>query len=334
MRLRAKEIGVDDLSSLRLKVYTIGYPVEGETILGLFKDSGRTLYSFLIDSYINEKVWYSHVDHLLHKEHTDGIDSFIWTHPDKDHSLDIPRLLDTYDKQRKAQVFLPDIEHLDGIKPVAKATCAYLYDRYSQRGSRRYQVSVVSVDQNEESRTLESLEFFEKGRPFGERLRCKFCFLAPISQFVDRNRHYGLQENYNIFSIVMALNINGRNLLFCGDVEDKSAKLIDDGFLHNVAYVKIPHHTSPSTKGFYQRLLGVPVTEVVAATTVFRKKNLPDEKLLKSYEKICKELYSTGSDAVHSFGSIETTFKLSDMTSITETSGSGKLIYKRVNPYQ
>lgn len=239
MRQRAKEIGVEDLSSLSLKVYTIGYPVEGETILGLFKDGKRTLYSFLIDSYINESVWYSHVDHLLHEEQADGIDVFIWTHPDKDHSLDIPRLLDTYDKQRKAQVFMPDIEHLEGIRPVAKATRAYLYDRYSQKGSRRYQVSVVSVDQNEESRTLESLTFYEKGRPIGERLRCKFCFLAPISQFVDRNQHYGLQENYNIFSIVLALNINGNNFLFCGDVEDKSAKLIDDGFLHNVAYVNL-----------------------------------------------------------------------------------------------
>ena len=103
MRQRAKEIGVEDLSSLSLKVYTIGYPVEGETILGLFKDGKRTLYSFLIDSYINESVWYSHVDHLLHEEQADGIDVFIWTHPDKDHSLDIPRLLDTYDKQRKAR---------------------------------------------------------------------------------------------------------------------------------------------------------------------------------------------------------------------------------------
>jgi len=324
------EIPVNDFSSLTLHIYTIGYPLEGESILGLFKDREKTLFSFLIDSYINEDVWYSHVDHLLNKEQADGIDMFIWTHPDTDHSLDIPRLLDTYDKKRKAQVYLPDIEHLKDVKSVIDATRSYLFNKYSNRGSQKYQVSVVSVDKDEEARVLFTLSFKERGRGIPKNFACKFCFLAPISQFVDRGKHFDMQTDYNTFSVVLALNVNGSNLLFCGDLEDKSARLIDEGFLHNVVYLKIPHHTSLTTKDFFRRMLSISASDVVGTTTVFRKKNLPNKKLLKSYEKICKELYCTGSKHGEKFGCIETIFNLLDMSSASNKEGSGELVYKKV----
>lgn len=328
---KRKEILVDDFSSLTLHIYIVGYPVEGESILGMFKNGKKTLFTFLIDSYINEDDWYSHVDHLLNQEYADGIDMFIWTHPDTDHSLDIPRLLDTYDKKRKAHVYLPDIEHLKGVKPVIDATRSYLYNKYSQKGSQKYQVSVVSVDKDEEARTLFTLVFKDKRLGFPQKLACKFCFLSPISQFVDRGKHFDMQTGYNTFSVVLALNINGSNLLFCGDLEDKSARLIDEGFLHNVVYLKIPHHTSRTTKDFFIRMLSVHANDVVATTTVFRRKNLPDAKLLKSYEKICKELYCTGSKQGEKFGCIETKFNLLDMNSASNWEGSGELVYKKVN---
>ena len=328
---KRKEIPVDDFSSLTLHIYTVGYPVEGESILGVFKEGKKALFTFLIDSYINEHDWYSHVDHLLNKEHAYSVDMFIWTHPDTDHSLDIPRLLDTYDKKRNAQVYLPDIEHLKDVKPVIDATRSYLYNKYSNKGSQKYQVSVVTVDKDEEARTLFTLIFANKGLGFPKVLACKFCFLSPISQFVDRGKHFDMQTGYNTFSVVLALNVNGSNLLFCGDLEDKSARLIDEGFLHNVVYLKIPHHTSLTTKDFFGRMLSIPTSDVIATTTVFRKKNLPNTKLLKSYEKICKELYCTGSKHGEKYGCIETTFNLLDMSSASNREGSGELVYKKVN---
>lgn len=326
---KLREISVDDFIGLTLHIYVIGYPVEGESILGMFKDREKTLFTFLIDSYINEYDWYSHVDNLLNQENADGVDMFIWTHPDTDHSLDIPRLLDTYDKKRKAQVYLPDIEHLKNVSPVINATRSYLYNRYSNKGSQKYQVSVVSVDQDEEARTLFILRFKNKGQGILPDIVCKFCFLSPISQFVDRGKHFDMQTGYNTFSVVLALNVNGRNLLFCGDLEDKSARLIDEGFLHNVVYLKIPHHTSLTTKDFFRRMLSIPNSDVVATTTVFRKKNLPNIKLLKSYEKICKELYCTGSKQGEKYGCIETIFNLLDMSSASNMEGSGELVYNK-----
>ena len=43
---KRKEIPVDDFSSLTLHIYTVGYPVEGESILGVFKDGKKALFTF------------------------------------------------------------------------------------------------------------------------------------------------------------------------------------------------------------------------------------------------------------------------------------------------
>lgn len=42
---------INDFQELKLRVFTIGYPLEGESIIGVIDDGDKHLFSFVIDSY-------------------------------------------------------------------------------------------------------------------------------------------------------------------------------------------------------------------------------------------------------------------------------------------
>lgn len=96
---------VENLCNLHLDIHTIGYPEEGESLLTLLCDANRVLFTVLTDCY--EEDGYNHVASLMQKLDICQIDAFIWTHPDKDHSVGIPKILSKYDPDKKAQIFLP-----------------------------------------------------------------------------------------------------------------------------------------------------------------------------------------------------------------------------------
>lgn len=72
---------VKDIRSLHLDIHTIGYPEEGEALLTMICDGGQALFTVLTDCYGTKD--YNHIHHVMQMAHTNRIDAFIWTHPDK-----------------------------------------------------------------------------------------------------------------------------------------------------------------------------------------------------------------------------------------------------------
>lgn len=103
-------------------------------------DGGQALFTVLTDCYGTKD--YNHIHHVMQMAHTNRIDAFIWTHPDKDHSVDIPAILGKYDPGSKAQVFLPSAlnRHM-GLSEDAQMGLDYVMKHYNS--NTRYDANYV-----------------------------------------------------------------------------------------------------------------------------------------------------------------------------------------------
>lgn len=330
--MKTKEIFVSSFENVWLDIYVVGYPEEGESILGAVRDGKTIRYIFLVDSYAycHAEGLYNHVENVMREIGADHIDAFVWTHPDLDHSLDIPRFLDTFDNKRQAQIYLPSLDGIPGMKEEATTTLDYLYDRYSKKGSSKYRIKTVDLDENGEdeeqmvvAKGLFCLKFTEKERITGQSISCVFKFMSPIREYVDRYRHYKMESNFNDLSLSVALSVNGRNILLCGDIEDRTIRRIDDNCLHDVVYVKIPHHASAtSSSQMFERLQRNNTEGVIATTTIFKANKLPDPDLLRKYKRISKGVFSTGYNEECIYGCIKSSVHLVDFNIETSCEGS------------
>ena len=70
----------------------------GESIVLLLCNGDDALFTVLTDCYCQNKggEMYNHLETLFDSQGVKKIDAFIWTHPDKDHSVDIERMLTSY----------------------------------------------------------------------------------------------------------------------------------------------------------------------------------------------------------------------------------------------
>lgn len=330
--MRSKEVYVGRFEDGWLDIYVVGYPEEGESILGVVRDGEDCKYIFLVDNYeySHSEGIYNHIGELMRSIGADHIDAFLWTHPDLDHSLGIPRILDLLDKERKATVYMPPLDGIRGLKEEAQEAVDYLYDEYSKKGSRKYKLKTIDLDEDGENddetviaKGLFCLKIVEKNNITGAPLSCVFKFMSPFREYVDRYRHYQIVPNFNDLSLSVALSVNGRNLLLCGDIEDRTIRRIDDNCLHDVVYVKIPHHASATSSSLmFERLQKNDTTDAVATTTTFKANKLPDMGLLGKYKFISKEVYSTGSNEAHLYGCIKSSVHLADFNIVTSCDGS------------
>ena len=71
------EFEIDDIDSLHLDVYTIGYKEEGESLLLLLCDGKNILHSTMTDCYCIGD--YNHANTILDDLEIKNIDAFVWT---------------------------------------------------------------------------------------------------------------------------------------------------------------------------------------------------------------------------------------------------------------
>lgn len=314
---------VNDFQNLWLRIYTVGYPVEGETILTLICDGDKILYTSLTDCYTTS---YNHIETLLKTNGNPHIDAFIWTHPDKDHSVGIQTLLEMYDPAHKALIYLPEGFYTNSSFPVCEeAQSAVLYLKEKYNTGQKYQIIPVSLSENE-SRSLIKISFYEN---ISDRtIHCKYFFMAPFGGLVWR-RVSTDAHTPNDLSIVYSMYFNGVNFLFCGDLAEQTIQFLDDQYLQNIYFVKIPHHGSGEPKSFVGKLVEMNVKNAVATTTSFHTTN-PKKEILDNYKTISSEINCTGSSHVSSeeYGCIETSFNIKNLTNNTTLSGNAYQYYK------
>lgn len=282
---------VQDLNNLHLDIHTIGYPNEGETLLTLLCDGNEVLFSVLTDCY--EDNGYNHATQILKEFNVNQIDAFIWTHPDKDHSLGIPDFLDKYDPQKKAEIFLPHLNRKMGLKQKALGALNYVKKHYNK--NRKYDAIFVELHKGDVKPEMRLIIEVMNPRV---TIKCSHNFLLPNDNVVDRILDSDTKPLLNDLSIVYFIKFNGISFFFCGDLSERNVQFIDPVFFKNSVFIKIPHHGSDNESDDLNKRL-VPlfrsqdVKHAISTTTVFKCQNLPKDEVLKEYCTISDGVYCT-----------------------------------------
>lgn len=295
-----KQIIVKDFSNLSLRIYTIGYPEQGESILCLLLDGDGILYSFVVDSFCSNNGTKHVVCEILESLGINEIDAFIWTHPDKDHSVGIKQILDRFDANRTAEIIISEgvYNSVNKLKAHAIKVYHYLEENYNTR--QKYQLNKVSTT-TDEKRSI--LSFKIKEAASFRDITCEFLFVAPLSAKIIR-QEFNETNDYNAMSIMFALSLNRVNYLFCGDVEDSTLSHINKSIFKNTRFIKIPHHGSITSLKVIEYLKQNLIKDAVGVTTVFNSNSLPNPDVLRKYQQVCQCIYSTHC-GIENFGCVQ-----------------------------
>ncbi len=300
---------VDDLESLVLDVYTIGYSDKGESQIILLKDNStnKILLSFVIDCYSKSD---KHVtSEILKLNDVIDLNYFIWTHPDEDHSIGISEIINSF-CTKNTNFILPEgvagnendfIDYNEEVKETFN-----LINSHNQ--NRSYYVNTATVIKGQHQQIFEKI-YIDKNTP--RELSFKVLALAPISAIVRRRWETGEVKKKNDLSIATLFIVGGNKLLFGGDIENQSIRLIPNFYFEDLTYIKTPHHTSKSSNVLIDIIdsnnNGAKVP--IANTTTYKDNNLPDPDLIQDYLKHVDIFSSTGSGS-NGYGYIKTSFNI------------------------
>ena len=234
-------------------------------------------------------------------------------------------MLNCYDKQRKAEIFIPegliDQRKIEGA--LCEDSCAaidFLYSNYSNKNSPKSKrhIHTVSVDDHE-VRDLLRLEIYAEGELLP--LICKYRFVLPYAEFCNHANFWDMEMEHNLMSIVYSVEINGRNYLFTGDLLDDGARMMSEEVLARINYIKIPHHGSERSKEFQYKTKQFCDGGIIATTTRFNNSQDPKESTLSAYRDI-GEVYFVTDERSDFAGCIETEVDVMNDTRFTKCIGN------------
>lgn len=284
---------VQDLKNLHLDIHTIGYPNEGEALLTLLCDADKVLFSVLTDCY--EYKHYNHAKKLLNRLQVKQIDAFIWTHPDKDHSVGIPDFLTKFDPHQKAEIFMPNaLNKKMGLKQKAIDALDYVIKNYNNRRCDVNYIQLHKPKKNDPPLPLSLMSLkINVMRPQTE-INLSYYFILPNDNIVNRSLALGTKPLLNDYSIVYFITFNDFSFFFCGDLSEQNVKFIHPNFLKNSIFIKIPHHGSDNYKNnLVPMFRSQNVGHAISTTTVFKRHKLPKDEALKEYSTISDGVYCT-----------------------------------------
>lgn len=306
MRPFDKIIRVEHSDDIDILIYVVGYPNEGESIVFSVCDKGTAVVTIVTDCYVSDG--YNHTIKVLEENHIDQIDAFVWTHPDRDHSIGIIDLITGFDSERKSKVFVPNSFNGNQDYEVCEESAeaiAFLMKEYDS--NRNYDLNFVSLNKGETPRSLYRIKIIETSS--GNEVEISLKFLSPNSALVERRNGKDKDFDLNDLSLVYVLDINGFNYLFTGDLINQSVQFIDADDLINTNFIKIPHHGSDSTNKLIGLLASNDLGNVVSVSTVFSPKSDPKPEILKAYQTFSTKVCCTGSGE-HNYGCVKSTFDI------------------------
>lgn len=302
-----REIQVKSFGDLRLVYNVIGYPDEGESIVFSLFNKQNPIFTIVTDCFKAND--YNHTVEVLKEYGVNTIDAFVWTHPDYDHSVGIEEILELYDHDHQAMIFLP--ETFNGEKKdyricvESQNAIRYLMENYNS--GRKYRINFIGLNPGESPRVFSQIKISELST--GHDVFFSMAFLAPNSDLAERRDGEGRDFLLNDLSLVYVIRLNGCDYLFTGDLSEQTIQFLDQDYLNNVRFIKIPHHGSKSAKGLIGLLKENEIHEAISVCTTFSKKNLPEKDVLIGYKSLGEKVYCTGTGG-EDYGCVKTMFKM------------------------
>lgn len=299
-----------DPFQLRLHIYVVGYPAEGESILIVVSEGKRALLTIVTDCYMTLEG-YNHVSEILTTDwNSPSLDAFIWTHPHNDHSKGIMAFLDKHDKKRLAQII--SAENSIGYDKHPDTRNYSVIQKYLIRKYAAKQYSFMAYDPYRDC----TLNFLLKGNtsdlpsiPFS----LDFCAPLAVNGAISSYNKY---QKPNKTSLAFKVSVNNVDVFMGGDLDEICVPYIEEGIFQHVNLIKIPHHGSEKTGEIHLRFKANTCEEVHAASTVFTKSKDPKEKILKGYADKGATVHCTGPKAgdapVENYGCLHYVYDLSN----------------------
>lgn len=291
-----ENVPADNLLDVRIHVYVIGYPIQGEAIITIFSEGNRILKSIVTDCYCD--TGYNCISDILNRYSNPKIDWFVWTHPHEDHSRGIPDLLESFDKQHNGHVFIPsNLHHIEGnLCEEAKEALHYLRTNYCQKastGPRRHR-NYHTVQFDPDSDEPISFTFYIIDALLDTYIPVCLSVLGPDNIQSLHNSDGTLQNiKENALSVVYTLDVNRLILFMAADVTNSGAQVIPDEHFRRFHFLKIPHHGSNEPKSFYNRMKLNEEKESIGVTTKFQNQQLPRPEAMQVYTQELGKVYST-----------------------------------------
>lgn len=273
-------------NSLEFEINLIGYKQQGESIIFYILADGKVVYTGLVDCYkLNSR---NYVVDFLEEKGIKTLDFICWTHPHDDHTRGLDEVLDRFCTSN-TKFWTTDIQPND-------------YKLYSEESTQVYKrIKNIHLLRKKEKITIK----YAKDHTILEKMICtgisQYLFqidsFAPNSTILAEKKFMNKDEQGNLYSMGLIINIGRYFILLGGDVENPTISLLEDYELENpIDYIKIPHHGSPTGIFIIDRMRALNVlAPSVATTTVYRKGSIPKIETMIKYQKWgTKEIYCTG----------------------------------------
>lgn len=302
---------VDNFDNLQLRIRTLGYPSAGESIMISLMDKERVLCNVLIDSYQSDNYHYW----LTNLPEDTRIDAFIWTHPDEDHSLGVDKLLAQFDPEHKASIFLPTSltrALLVNNKKNASLPCYDYLKKHYNRGI-NYKWKEVSLTDEEGIRFCYKRQVIDRENT--DMVTFRLGFMLPNGAIVNRRIDKSKMNSgeMNDLSLFCVAELNKVRYIFSGDLAEINIQFLDEDYLNNCRFVKIPHHGSKDPIKLVDKITPLLSSPTHSVTTVFGDTH-PYDEVLKEYAKKFDAVFSTGRGE-HLYGLVDIFYSVKDLDS-------------------
>jgi hypothetical protein len=300
-------ITVYDNTKIQLHIYVLGYYPQGESILIIVWDdaSMSVQQSTLIDFY--EASGVNRMKSLLDKYGIDKnkLDFIIWTHPDKDHSVGLHSIINTY-TSNKTVCILPDglTKHYKSFfsTSVLKSYLLLCCKKHKFKSVERVNASKLRL-----CPIIYGASAFNDGQ--NDEIELNIEVLTPIANRIFQKIERDKSSKANDLSISVVFRFGELGFYFGGDSENPSIREIDTERLRNIVFIKIPHHGSETSDVLPKILSGLKSVDftkkVVSVSTsyVCGKSKLPDFNVLYKYIPISSDILLTEDDKhVNNYG--------------------------------
>lgn len=285
-------VSVQDICSIELHIYVLGYYPIGESVLVVVWDKmeKRVLKSVLFDCY-EESGGVNRIMDILDyyglKERK--LDFVVWTHPDKDHSVGFEKLLKKY-TDKKTIALLPE-----GVtKRVFDLSLFGIYRVFKvKKKENLFKKLIVERISCSNNRTYPdeygATSYYDGGHdplPFALEI------VTPFSDLLYTKTEVNKSFIKNDLSSSVILKFGDYSFYFGGDAQNDALSKVDSSKWENVVFVKIPHHASESSDKLpvlLERVQDINKTgRITAVSTSFAsgKSHLPEKTVLTLYNKI------------------------------------------------
>lgn len=266
------------------KVFILGHPSQGESIVLLLYGDNQIIYSCIIDSFVQHGKVITR--DFLFSLGIDKINDLFWTHPHDDHSDGIIELIDTFTPQN---IYVPaELQRMpDGDKSISANVLKYIngFNGYDRR-YKKYQPRVQGLATN--------MYLYDKVLSIGQYfVPFQLFAVAPCSGKVRKKAINEDCSALNDYSIVLEIIIGDFSILLTGDIQDRMISFVDEDLSLSIPtpnILKIPHHGSEKSLDITGLFDDDWLTDI-AVTTAKRSSRLPQDNALQYYNTCCKKVF-------------------------------------------